>query len=210
MNPYDEAVEEYVWKHSRCIDPMLEELRKETYSRTSMPQMQVGKVEGMFLRFLVALSRPKRIVEVGTFTGYSALMMASALPDDGILETLDWDEYHLSIAQKYFSRASYGGKIKPILGDARKTMPRLEGPVDLVFIDADKTSYDLYYEEAMRLLRPGGLIVLDNMLWSGRVLDPEDDSSRAIAELNEKIASDKRVENVLLTIRAGVMLARKL
>ena len=206
----DLRIEEYARRRTTAPDPLFEELRKETYAKTSNPDMQVGKVEGRFLRLLVELSGAKRIVEFGTFTGYSTMMMASGLPEEGIIYTLDRDEVTNAIARKYFARAPYGSKIKPVFGDARRTMKRLEGPIDMAFIDADKTSYDLYYEEVVgRLLKPGGLVVLDNTLWNGSVTDPTDDDGKAIDAMNRKIAKDPRVEAVLLTLRDGVTVARK-
>lgn len=206
----DLRIEEYTKRRTTAPDPLFEDLRKETYAKTSNPGMQVGKVEGRFLRLLVELSRAKRILEFGTFTGYSALMMASGLGDGGVVYTLDQDGVTNAIAKKYFARATYGNKIRLIIGDARETMKRIEGPIDMAFIDADKTSYDAYYEEVVgRLLRPGGLVVLDNTLWGGTVIDPSDDDGKAIDAINRKIAKDPRIEAVLLTLRDGVTVARK-
>ncbi|HVO77576.1 MAG TPA: class I SAM-dependent methyltransferase [Methanomassiliicoccales archaeon] len=189
---------------------MFEDLRKETYAKTANPGMQVGKVEGRFLKLLVELSGAERILEFGTFTGYSALMMASGLPVGGVLYTLDRDEVTNSIARRYFARAPYGDKIRPVIGEARETMKQIDPPIDMAFIDADKKAYDLYYEEVIgRLLRPGGLVVLDNTLWRGSVVDPSDEDGKAIDAINRKIAKDPRVEAVLLTLRDGVTVARK-
>jgi len=206
----DLRIEEYVRRRTTVPDPLFEDLRKETYAKTANPRMQVGMVEGRFLKLLVQLSGAKRILEFGTFTGYSALMMASGLHEGGVLYTLDKDEVTNAIARKYFSRAPYGDKIRPLMGDARETMKRIEAPIDMAFIDADKTSYDIYYEEVMgRLLRPGGLVLLDNTLWGGSVTEPSDEDGRAIDAINRKIAKDPRVEAVLLTVRDGITIARK-
>ncbi|MDD1769918.1 MAG: class I SAM-dependent methyltransferase [Methanomassiliicoccales archaeon] len=206
----DLRIEEYTKRRTTAPDPLFEDLRKETYAKTSNPGMQVGRVEGRFLRLLVELSGARTVLEFGTFTGYSALMMASGLGDGGVIYTLDRDEVTNAIARKYFARAPYGDKIRPIIGDARETMKRIMGPIDMAFIDADKTSYDAYYEEVVgRLLRPGGLVVLDNTLWGGSVTDPSDDDGKAIDAINRKIAKDPRVEAVLLTLRDGVTVARK-
>jgi caffeoyl-CoA O-methyltransferase len=212
MNPYDQAIEDYASKSTHEVEQVFRDLREETYAKMSNPGMQVGKVEGTFLRFLVAMTGAKRILEVGTFTGYSAMMMASALPPEGILTTLDRDPEAVRMARKYFARVPYGDRIKVIIGDARETVYDIQGPIDMAFIDADKESYDLYYEATLRILRPGGIIALDNMLWYGKVLDPrtDDKDANAIVAMNAKINSDSRVENVLLTVRDGVMLVRKL
>ena len=206
----DLRIEEYVKRRTTAPDPLFEDLRKETYAKTANPGMQVGKVEGRFLKLLVELSGAERILEFGTFTGYSALMMASGLPVGGVLYTLDRDEVTNSIARRYFARAPYGDKIRPVIGEARETMKQIDPPIDMAFIDADKKAYDLYYEEVIgRLLRPGGLVVLDNTLWRGSVVDPSDEDGKAIDAINRKIAKDPRVEAVLLTLRDGVTVARK-
>ena len=212
MNPYDQAIEEYASKSTRAVDPVFRDLKEETYAKMSNPGMQVGEVEGTFLRLLVAMTGAKRVLEFGTFTGYSAMMMASALPPRGVLYTLDRDPEAVDIAKKYFSRVPYGNKIKVIMGDARETVSSIKSPIDFAFIDADKEAYDLYYEATLNVLRPGGIIAFDNMLWYGKVLDPpmDDKDANAIVAMNKKINSDERVENVLLTVRDGIMLVRKL
>lgn len=202
-------MDEYSRRYSTMVDELFEELRQETCTKTTAPHMQVGPVEGRFLKMLVEMTGARTVLELGTFTGYSALMMASGLPKGGVLYTLDRDETTNAIARKYFARAPYGDKIKPILGEALETIKTIQGPIDLAFIDADKAYYDIYYEAVLRLLRPQGIIALDNMLWDGKVLDPPDEDSKAIHELNQKIARDDRVEAVLLTVRDGVMLVRK-
>ncbi len=209
MDIIQPSLEEYSTNHSTKVDQIFEELRRETYESTSHPEMQVGPVEGRFLRMLVLMTGARTVLELGTFTGYSTLMMASALPDDGVLYTLDRNEATDRIAQRYFDKVPFGGKIRPILGNAKETIMTVPGPIDMAFIDADKTAYDLYYEEVLKRLRPGGIIALDNMLWKGEVLAPEDDDGKAIDALNRKIARDARVEGVLLTVRDGVMLVRK-
>jgi caffeoyl-CoA O-methyltransferase len=212
MNPYDEAIEEYASKSTRTVDQVFRDLKEETYAKMPNPGMQVGEVEGTFLRLLVAMTGARRVLEFGTFTGYSAMMMASALPARGVLYTLDRDPEAVGIAKKYFARVPYGRKIKVVMGDARKTVNDIKGPIDLAFIDADKETYDLYYEATLKILRPGGIIALDNMLWYGKVLAPsaEDKDANAIVAMNKKIEGDERVENVLLTVRDGIQLVRKL
>jgi caffeoyl-CoA O-methyltransferase len=205
----DEAVEQYAEKHSEAPDALLKELTQVTFEKAQSPQMQVGPLEGAFLRMLVRLTQAKRVLEVGTFTGYSALCMAEGLPADGSLITCDQDEKVLAIAESFFARSPHGKKIQIERGDARKTLHRLEAPFDLVFLDADKESYVDYYEMALPLLKPHGLIAADNTLWSGRVLKPQADVDQAVVRFNEHVLKDNRVEKVVLTVRDGVTLAWK-
>ena len=188
---------------------MFRRLREETYREMQSPQMQVGRIEGQFLKLLVRLVGARRVLEVGMFTGYSALMMAEGLPDDGRLITCDVNPKAEAIARRYFAESKHGHKIEVRMGPALETIKSLEGSLDMVFIDADKTNYLNYYEAVMPLVRPGGLIVADNVLWSGRVLDPQDDDTRAIVAFDKRVAEDSRVEKVCLTVRDGMMLAWK-
>jgi caffeoyl-CoA O-methyltransferase len=173
--------------------------------------MQVGRVEGTLLKLLVGLCGARRVLEIGTFTGFSGLCMAEALPDDGELITCDVDPVATGLARRYFDSSPHGRKITIRLAPALETLRALAGsaPFDLCFIDADKGNYLAYYEAVLPLLRRGGLIVADNMLWSGRVLAPSSVDDHAIVALNAHIVADERVENVLLTVRDGIMLARK-
>ena len=202
-----EEIEEYAERHTRVLSDLHPRLWKETHEKTASPRMMVGPLEGALLRLLVRLVAAKRILEIGMFTGYSALAMAEALPADGQLITCDVNPETTEIAWRYFATSPYGHKIEIKLGPAIETLKSLKGPFDLCFIDADKQGYSAYYDLCIDLVRRGGLIVLDNMLQSGRVLHPTDQASRAIAGLNERIQRDERVENVLLPIRDGIMLA---
>ena len=175
----------------------------------SSPQMQVGLIEGRFLQMLVRLTGARTILELGMFTGYSTLMMAEALPDDGKLITCEIDPKAEAIARRYFAESSHGHKITIRMGPGLDTIKTLAGPLDLVFIDADKPNYSNYYEACLPLLRPGGLIVADNVLWSGKVLSPKDATDEAIVAFNRLVHADPRVENVCLTVRDGIMLAWK-
>lgn len=204
-----EPIEQYAAEHTEPLDPLLDELREETYAKTSAPQMQVGRIEGSFLRLLVRLCRARRVLELGMFTGYSALMMAEGLPDDGELVTCDVDPKAEQIARRYFARSPHGRKIQVRMGPALETIRTLKAPIDFVFIDADKENYSSYFDAVLPLLPPGGLIVADNTLWSGRVLDPRAETDRAIAAFNDKVAADARVEKVQLTVRDGMTLIRK-
>jgi caffeoyl-CoA O-methyltransferase len=207
----DERVDAYAEAHTTAPDPLLAELAAETKATMASPQMLTGTVEGRFLELLVHASGARRVLEIGTFTGYSALSMAAALPEDGRIDTLDIEPRHAEVAQRYFDRSPHGTKIVLHLGPALETLERLEGEFDLVFVDADKVSYDAYYEAVLPRLSPRGLIAIDNTLWSGRVLSPEegDESTKLIAALNDKIAADERVVCVQLTVRDGVTLVRR-
>lgn len=205
-----EAIEAYALAHTAAGEPLFAELADETRRKTPLPQMLTGPVEGMLLHLLVKISGARRVLELGTFTGYSALRMAQALPEEGRLITCDLCAEYVAIAKKYFSRSPHGEKIEVRLGPALTTIRAFEAEsFDFMFIDADKKSYPLYYEEGLRLLRPGGLMAVDNTLWSGRVLEPADEDARAIDLFNKKATSDPRSENVLLTVRDGIMLVRK-
>jgi len=204
-----EAIEEYATAHSEPVSPLFEQLREETYAEMESPQMQVGPLEGGFLRLLVRLARARRILEIGMFTGYSALMMAEGLPDNGELITCELDPRAEAMARRYFARSPHGKKIKVRMGPALQTLKELTGPFDFVFIDADKENYLAYYEAVLPMLRSGGLLVADNVLWSGRVLKPKQETDRAIVAFNDALAKDARVEKVMLSIRDGLMLALK-
>jgi caffeoyl-CoA O-methyltransferase len=204
-----DAIDAYAEQHSDEVEPLFDELRAETFARMDSPQMQVGRLEGRFLHLLVKLTSARRVLEIGMFTGYSALMMASALPDDGELVTCDIDPAAEAIARSYFDRHPHGKKITIRMGPALDTLASLSGPLDLVFIDADKGNYVPYYEAVLPLLRPGGLIVADNTLWSGKVVAPDTEVAQAIARFNEHVARDARVDKVVLTVRDGMTLARK-
>lgn len=208
--PLPEDLERYAADHTGPVSPLFEEIERETREKTQRPGMLTGRVEGTFLRMLVGISGAHRVVDIGTFTGYSALMMAEGLPEDGVLITCEIAEAHAAIARRFFARSPHGRKIRLEIGPALGTLRRIkDGTVDFVFIDADKGSYILYYEESLRILRPGGLIVADNALWGGRVLSPRDDDERSIASFNRRVREDGRVEKVLLTVRDGVYLIRK-
>ena len=205
----DEAVERFAHDHTKGESDLFKRLRDETYASMSLPQMQVGRIEGTFLKLLVRILGARRVLEIGMFTGYSALMMAEGLPDDGRLITCDVDPKAEAVARRYFGESPHGHKIEVRMGPALDTIKSIQGPLDMVFIDADKGNYSKYYEACLPLLRAGGLVVADNVLWSGRVLDPRDEDSRAIVAFDKLVQSDPRVENVCLTVRDGMMLAWK-
>lgn len=204
-------LEEYCRAHSTPPGPLLKELAAYTRTHCRSPEMLTGPVEGAFLRMLVQLSGARRVLEIGTYTGYSALSMATGLPDDGELITCDIDPETSAIAQSFFDRSPHRDKIRLLRGRAVRTLKTLaaEPPFDFAFLDADKESYIDYYDALLPRLRPGGLLVADNALWSGRVLNPKEKSDHAIAAFNAHVARDPRVEQVLLSVRDGVLLVRK-
>lgn len=207
-------IENYANDHTQAEPELLQALEKETCDKMEMSRMLTGRLAGRFLNMLVAISGAKNILEIGMFTGYSALSMAEALPEDGRIVTCDVDPEAQVMAQKYFDKSHLGKKITIKMGPALETIAVLDelfdGELDLVFLDADKENYMHYYEAVLPKLKQGGLIVVDNCLWSGRVLNPQQQTDRSIAELNAKIANDQRVQNVMLTVRDGMNLVRKL
>ena len=205
----DEKVEQFASDHSEPEPDLYARLREETYRTMDRPQMQVGLLEGRFLQMLVRLTNARSTLELGMFTGYSTLMMAEALPADGQIITCEINPKAEAMAKKYFAESPHGQKIKVRMGPALDTIKTLSGPLDLVFIDADKANYSNYYEACFPLVKPGGLIVGDNALWNGKVIDPKDDDTRAIVAFNKLVQSDPRVANVCLTVRDGMMLAWK-
>jgi caffeoyl-CoA O-methyltransferase len=205
----NEAVEGYAKRYTTPEPELLQDLEKTTWAECEMPQMISGRLSGRFLKMLTLLTNARSVIEVGTFTGYSALSIAEGLPQDGRLITCDVDPKTAKLAQTYFDRSPHGKKITLKLGPALETIKSLDGSFDLAFIDADKDNYPFYYEAILNKLRPGGVIAIDNCLWSGKVLTPTDPSTLAIARVNELIARDERVENVILTVRDGINLVRK-
>ncbi len=243
MELIQSEIEKYAQEHTRPEPELLQQLAVATYAEMDSPTMLTGRLEGRLLKLLAQLCGAKRVLEIGTFTGYSALSVAEGLPGDGKVITCEIDPKHADFARRYIARSPHGGKIEIRMGPALETLKSLAagavrgaagagdavqggaagagGAVpgganrggtslfDMAFIDADKSNYPAYYEAVVDLIRPGGLILVDNTLWSGNVLNPRDEESRAIAALNRRIAGDERVENVLLTVRDGVQLVRK-
>lgn len=203
------GIEEYALEKTSDHDELLAGLMKDTHENMHLPQMLTGPVEGRLLNLMVQISGAKRVLEIGTFTGYSALSMAAGLPADGELVTLDLDPKCIEMARSYFEKSPHGKKINLIEGPALQSIEKLEGPFDLCFIDADKQNYLNYYEAVMPLMKNGGVILVDNVLWNGAVLDPKESSDKAIDKFNQHVAKDDRVEKVLLTVRDGVYFIRK-
>ena len=209
MNFVDELVEKYAQSHSQQTSALVNEIYNWTVANSDMSRMLSGALQGAVLQFLARAVKAKNILEIGMFTGYSALTMAETLPDDGRLITLDIEPEREQIAQSFFDRSSHGSKITIMIGNAMDVISRLEGPFDMVYIDADKTNYLNYYEAVFPLVPSGGLIVADNVLWSSEVLNPQSEDAQALHEFNERVQSDSRTTNVLLTIRDGLMAVHK-
>jgi predicted O-methyltransferase YrrM len=206
----DPQIEEYAEQHTSPDGELFERLAAETRAETTAPQMMVGRIEGQFLATLVRLRGARRILELGTFTGYSSISMASALPPDGSIITCDVDPKATAIARRYMDESGYGDRIEIRLGPALESIETLEGPFDLVFIDADKPNYKAYYEAVLPLLAENGLVIADNVLWSGRVVEEDgDESTLAIKDFNEHVKNDPRVASVMLTVRDGMLLIRR-
>ena len=206
------ALEAYCAAHSSAPSALLDELERHTQAHCALPQMLVGRLEGAFLKMLVKLSGARSILEIGLFTGYSALTMAEALPDDGAIVSCDINTANAAIAQSFFDRSPHGRKIAIRLGAALETIKSLppDRVFDFVFLDADKENYLNYYEAVLPRLKAGGLIVVDNVLWSGKVLNPSEKSDHAIVAFNAQVARDARVEKVMLGVRDGIFVIRKL
>jgi len=205
-----EEIERYAEDHTTPPDDLLRRLADETRATLQAPQMLTGTIEGRLLEFLVFATRARRVLELGTYSGYSAISMAVALPPDGHIDTCEVDEQHAAVARRYIEESGHGDRITIHIGPALETIARLEGEFDFVFIDADKVNYSAYYEALVPRLAGGGLMAIDNTLWSGKVLEPDEDpGTHAIAELNDRIARDPEVVAVQLTVRDGVTLVRR-
>lgn len=211
MHLVSSEIENYIEQFSSPEDEVLRELSRETHLKIQMPQMVSGNMQGQFLEMISRLIQPKRILEVGTFTGYSAICMAKGLSNGGLLYTIDVNEELQPMCARYFERANLTSKIKHLIGDATKIIPELKETFDLVFIDADKINYSNYYDLVFDKVRVGGYIIADNVLWSGKVIeDKKDKDTLAIHQYNQKVSSDSRVKNFLLSLRDGLNIAQKI
>jgi predicted O-methyltransferase YrrM len=208
-----EAVEAYAAAHTTPAADHLRALAEETRATLSSPAMLTGEVEGRFLELLVFLARPRLVLEIGTYSGYSALSMAAALPAGARIITCELRDEHADVAERHIAAAGLADRIQLRRGPALDTLSGLDGPFDVVFIDADKPGYLDYYEAVLPKLSARGLIVVDNVLWSGRVADPpsddDDENTRALRAFNDHVAADDRVVSVMLTVRDGITLARR-
>lgn len=208
-----EAIQQYVEQHTDGESDLLARLNRETHQKVLMPRMLSGHVQGRVLAMLAHMIRPQRILEVGTYTGYSALCMAEGLAEGGTLITLDKNEELEDMVRRYIDEAGMTEKIDYRLGNAMELIPEIEGPFDLVFIDADKANYYNYFKLVIDKVRPGGIVIADNVLWSGKVIDTgkkTDKDTQAIRDFNRLVHADDRVEKVLFPIRDGLMVIRKI
>lgn len=206
-------LDQYILEHTSPEDDFLKELDRETHLKVLRSRMLSGHLQGQILSMISCMIRPKYILELGTFTGYSALCLAKGLQDNGKLHTIEIDDELEAIARKYFEKSGMGGKIVQHIGDARGIISTLEPSFDLVFIDADKREYSEYYNLVFNRVSVGGFILADNILWNGKVVDPDeanDEQTRGILDFNELVNNDKRVKNVILPIRDGIMLIQKM
>ncbi len=205
------GIESYAEANSTPEPRYLQLIQENTRRLSDAPQMLVGHLEGRLLKMFVAMIRPLHVLEIGTFTGYSALSMAEALPEGGRIITLEVDPEHARIAQEHIDATPYADRIEIRVGHAMDGIANLHGPLDFVFIDADKSNYIRYYEAVLPLLHPGGFIAADNVLWSGDVMDAskQDADTAALREFNRYVSHDDRVEAVMLTVRDGIMLIHK-
>jgi caffeoyl-CoA O-methyltransferase len=206
--PLADKLDAYLDAHTTPLEPLLEELHEATYASLSSPQMIAGPVLGRLLRFLVALVAPRLVVEIGTFSGYSALAMAGGLPAAGRIVTCELSPERAEFARGYFDRSPYRDRIEQRVGPALDTVAALDGPFDFVFIDADKQGYPAYYDAVVPKLSARGVIAVDNTLRGGDVADPVDEGDRSMAAFNDHVQADPRTENVLLSVRDGVTLIR--
>ena len=210
MNFLDENLEAYVQQHSEQEPELLQQLARETHLKILQPRMLSGAYQGRLLALLTKLISPKQILEIGTYTGYSALCMAEGLNPNGRIDTIDINEELMDIQRRYFDTAGFGKQITQHLGNAAEIIPSIKGTFDLVFIDADKEQYPRYFDLVVNRVRSGGLIIADNVLWSGKVVNTaKDEATKALQVFNKKVTEDPRVETVLLTVRDGLTLIRK-
>ena len=212
MHFISEKLDEYVVRHSQEEPALLKALTRETYQKVLQPRMLSGHYQGRILSVLSKLIRPKTILELGTFTGYSALCLAEGLDKNGVLHTIDINEELVDFQKRYFDKSDYGSQIIQHLGSALDIIPTIETTFDLVFMDADKPNYINYFHQIIDKLNPGGVILSDNVLWSGKVieaLDPSDISTKIVLEYNSLLKEDSRLETVLLPIRDGLTVSIK-
>ena len=213
MNFLSEELDNYVKNHCEVEPLLLQELNHETWEKVLNPRMLSGHIQGRVLSMLSHMIQPKNILEIGTFTGYSAICLAEGLSENGTIDTLDINEELETLARSYFKKAGIEHQVNYRIGNAVEIIPSLNKVYDLIFIDADKENYTVYYDLVFDKLNPGGYIIVDNVLWSGKViqeLKPDDIDTKAIVEFNKKIQNDNRVQNVLFPIRDGLMVVRKL
>jgi predicted O-methyltransferase YrrM len=215
MEIVNSKIEAYINDRCSAHKQLLEEIERDTYANVLLPRMLSGEVQGRVLSMISHMIKPSAILEIGTFTGYSALCLAEGLTDDGRLDTIDINEELEDRTRNFFNKSEYAKNINYVIGDARDKIKELEGPYDLSFVDADKSSYQQYYDLILPKTKVGGFILIDNVLWSGKVLGRKDGKkidkdTQAIIEFNDALAQDNRVEKVILSVRDGLFLVRRI
>lgn len=211
MDPSQIGLRRYCEAHTTPQDQLLKELERETYLKTLNPQMVSGHLQGTLLKLLSQMIRPKQILEIGTFTGYATLCLAQGLPEDGILHTIEANKELAYLIEKYLERSGMKSQMSLHIGQAQEIIPEIAGNFDLVFIDAGKLDYQTYYDLIINRVNPGGLILADNVLWGGKVIDDQnrEKTTEFLRQFNDDVQSDPRVENLLLPIRDGMMIMRR-
>ncbi len=212
MHFLPQEIDDYVVAHSAKEPELLQQLNRETNQKVLQPRMLSGHYQGRLLSLLSKLINPQNILEIGTYTGYSALCLAEGMKNDGVLHTIDINEELVDLQKRYFEASPWKEQIVQHLGDATEIIPSLKVDFDLVFIDADKPNYPIYFQQIMEKLRPGGVILSDNVLWSGKVVEPvkeDDESTQALLEYNKLLAEDERLETVMLPVRDGLTISRR-
>ena len=212
MDFIDKKIENYALEHSQIESDVLKKLNRETYAKVIQPRMLSGHMQGNLLSMFCKMIQPKQILEIGTYTGYSAICLAQGLQENGKLHTIDINEELETMVRSFIDEAGLANKINYYIGDALKIIPTIKETLDIVFIDADKKNYSAYYDMVFDKVRSGGYIIADNVLWSGKVLDEADSmdgDTKAIDLFNKKVHADSRVEHMLLPVRDGLMIARK-
>lgn len=213
MDFISERLLDYATNHSEPVPPLLNALARETHQKVLQPRMLSGALQGRFLSLLSKIAQPKRILEIGTFTGYATLCLAEGLNQEGEIHTIDCNEELMGFQKKYFDKSPFARQIHQHLGEALDVIPKLQGTFDLVFIDADKKNYPSYFESLIPVINKGGLIISDNVLWSGKVLeeaDKDDLETIRLQEFNKKMVADTRISSLLLPLRDGLTLSRVL
>ena len=209
----EQEIENYIEEFTSPENKLMKNINRQTHLKTYYPNMLSGHVQGKFLEMISRMIKPERILEIGTFTGYSAIALASGLSKNGKIITIDINEELEDLINSFFKESEYSDKIELLMGDAMEIIPKLEDEFDLVFIDADKEQYVDYYELAINKVKPGGYLLADNVLWGGKVLEDDsksDNETRGIKNFNQHVKEDSRVEQVMLSIRDGLLLIRKL
>ena len=213
MEFIDKKLSQYAEQHTTPENELLKSLNRDTHANVLAPRMLSGHLQGRLLSLFSKMIQPKVILEIGTYTGYAALCLAEGLTKDGVLHTIDINEELETRIQKYFNQSAYADQIKLHIGNALDIIPKIQEQFDLVFIDADKENYSNYYDLLIDQLPSGGIIMADNVLWSGKVIDTNaldsDNDTRELDKFNAKLQSDPRVENILIPVRDGIMVARK-